>query len=87
MIPPPLDDPRQDDLSEENDKLKDFLASRGYSRCNIPACNCGSFHGGHADERLRELSDYIKEHGMWQGTILASVKFVFRAYGIDEEVL
>ena len=64
-------------------KAEDFIASRGYRPCDIPACNCGSWHGGHADDRLGELRDYIRECGMWRGTILESIRFVFRTYGIE----
>lgn len=36
------------------------LLGKGYRKsCDIPACNCGDQwnHGGHANERLREISD------------------------------
>ena len=55
-----------------------FLTMRGYRRCDIVACNCGSWHGGFADERLLEIANYIRECGMWKGTILDSVKFMAR---------
>lgn len=76
------------DLRERNatlEKARDFLHSRGYHPCDIPACNCGSFHGGNADARLMEIADYIHGCGMWQGTILASIQYVFRVYGLDED--
>jgi len=42
------------------DELKarrDFMISRGYRFCSIPACNCNSWHGGHAEDRLTEACD------------------------------
>ena len=41
------------------DDLEDFLVRRGYRPCDIPACNCGSYHGGHAEERLHEIYDAL----------------------------
>ena len=63
----------------------DFLLRHGYRRCDIPACNCGSWHGGHANQRLSEISDYLVSCGMWKGTILDSIKFVFSTYGLDND--
>ena len=34
---------------------EDFIARRGYRRCDIPACNCDAWHEGHAEERLSEI--------------------------------
>ena len=65
--------------------LEDFLLRHGYRRCDIPACNCNSWHGGHANERLKEIGDYLQSVGMWRGTILESIKWVFRNYGIDDD--
>lgn len=39
---------------------EEFIEHRGYRRCDIPACNCGRWHGGHAQERLREISDVLE---------------------------
>lgn len=44
-------------------ELKDFLIRNGYRECDIAACNCGSWHGGHASDRLRELREVIGENG------------------------
>lgn len=56
-------------VRQERDTLKDTLeiAERalryqGYRKsCDIAACNCGDQwqHGGHANERLREISDAL----------------------------
>jgi hypothetical protein len=40
-----------------------FLERQGYRRCDIAACNCGKWHGGYANERLREISDTLAEAG------------------------
>jgi len=53
-------------LKEERDVAEDALRHHGYRKsCDIPACNCGDqwYHGGHASERLRELSEIIRENG------------------------
>jgi len=46
-------------MERENDDLRWFIASEGYQRCDIPACNCNSFHWGHASARLREIHDAL----------------------------
>jgi hypothetical protein len=50
-------DPRDAEIS----RLSDFLQSRGYVRCDIPACNCNSFHRGHAETRLSEIHREVGE--------------------------
>jgi hypothetical protein len=40
-------------------EAEEFLRARGYYRCDIPACNCGSWHGGHAESRLTEIYDEL----------------------------
>lgn len=74
-----------DMLRHRLDKAEEFIGFRGYRRCDMPACNCGSWHGGHAEMRMNEIADYIAGCGMWKGTISDSIKFVFRAYGLDQE--
>lgn len=49
------------DPIEEGRKAIDFLDRHGFRRCDIPACNCGSWHGGHAADRLREIGDALDE--------------------------
>ena len=46
-------------LEAENVALRDFIARRGYVSCDIPACNCGSFHRGHAEARLTEIYEVL----------------------------
>lgn len=52
-------------LESECARLRSVLERKGYrERCDIPACNCGNqwTHGGHADERLREISDALRNN-------------------------
>lgn len=42
----------------------DFMHREGYRECDIAACNCGSWHGGHAANRLREISDIVPHNGI-----------------------
>lgn len=49
---------------ETVETLRQFLRWEGYVRCDIPACNCGSWHGRdglHA--RWREVKDALAEAG------------------------
>jgi len=58
------------DLAEfysDADELKarrDFMIREGYRFCSIPACNCNSWHGGRAMDRLNELRDLLDEYGV-----------------------
>ena len=49
-------------IKQERDEAEYALQSKGYRKsCDIMACNCGDQwnHGGHAQERLRELRDAL----------------------------
>ncbi len=62
-----------DHLRKELRHALGFIEMQGYRRCDIPACNCPYWHGGNADERLRELSDELGD--LTQGTtILGAVQ-------------
>jgi hypothetical protein len=50
-----------DEWEERARKAEDFIRREGYSRCDIPACNCGSWHGGHMKRRFDEIHDAMKE--------------------------
>lgn len=64
-------------LTQERDALKAFLERDGYRRCDIPACNCTSYHGGHAMRRLEEIQDACQGSSVpWQGTILKTVQAI-----------
>lgn len=59
---------------QERDNAESALLRHGYRKsCDIPACNCGDqwSHGGHAADRLREISDEIGENGF---TLLAAAR-------------
>lgn len=46
---------------EELDARRRFMLDDGYRLCSIPACNCGSWHGGNASRRLSEIRDLLDE--------------------------
>lgn len=47
--------------SEELDARRRFMSGEGYRLCSIPACNCNSWHGGNASQRLSEIRDMLEE--------------------------
>jgi len=56
--------PRIVALTQERDTLTDYLLRHGFVRCDIPACNCGSWHHRYGlPERWDELKDDIAEAG------------------------
>jgi len=59
----------------EIERLKRLLCESGFVRCDIPACNCGSWHqtGGWA-ARFREIEEAT--HDYWQNgeTLLDRIK-------------
>ncbi len=46
-------------LRKEIERLNDFLEREGFRRCDIAACNCDSWHGGHAMVRLQEIIETL----------------------------
>ena len=51
-------------LTAERDELRDVLLRNGFVPCDIPACNCGSWHARFGyPERLREIADALAEAG------------------------
>ena len=53
-----------------------FIRAQGYDRCDVGACNCGSWHGGHSAARLGEIRDALVDAGVEQNgvTILGGVR-------------
>lgn len=50
------------ELEAERDRLQDVLARNGFVRCDIPACNCGSWHARYGyPERMAEIKDALAE--------------------------
>jgi len=66
-------------VTAERDRAERALRAKGYRRdCDMAACNCGPqwTHGGHASERLREISEVLPyENGK---TILERVEQVVK---------
>jgi hypothetical protein len=59
--------------TEELNARRAFMEREGYRECDIDSCNCGSWHGGHAARRLRELHDLASDSGIGlQGETLFS---------------
>lgn len=56
--------------------LKAFLEARGFRRCDIPACNCHSYHGGHSAARLDDIRHALDDADVSTNgrTILQAVK-------------
>ena len=52
----------------ELDKRQNFMQRRGYVQCDIPACNCPYWHGGHAERRLDEIADALGSR-WWDQTV------------------
>ncbi len=52
------------ELQQRLNKAEWVLTNSGFRRCDIPACNCGSWHhvGGYA-ERFREIKEAVEEAG------------------------
>lgn len=48
----------------ERDELRDVLLRGGFVPCDIPACNCGSWHARFGyPERMQEIKDALDEAG------------------------
>lgn len=51
-------------IERECDALTDVLQRHGFVRCDIPACNCGSWHPRYGlTERMGEIKDALHEAG------------------------
>ena len=63
-------------VKAERDKATDFIVRKGYRRCDIMACNCDSWHGGHASARLDEIREELDESDISTNgkTILGAVQ-------------
>jgi len=65
------------DFCSEKEELRArewFMESRGYRFCDIPACNCNSWHQGHCEARLRDIRDLLQDYDVpTNGIILLDV--------------
>jgi len=48
-------------VERERNHAMDWIARKGYRRCDTPACNCPYWHGGHAETRLSEIYEQLGE--------------------------
>ena len=52
------------DRLDTADEMRDVLLRNGFVECDIPACNCGSWHHRYGlPERMREIEDALSEAG------------------------
>lgn len=52
------------ETEETADELRDVLRRNGFVRCDIPACNCGSWHARYGlPERMAELKEAMADAG------------------------
>lgn len=65
---------KADLLARELGTAEGFLISHGYQRCDIAACNCGSWHGGHAVERARSFEAQLITAHAALGELLENVR-------------
>jgi len=63
-------------LLDELESRQRFMASRGYQPCDIPACNCNSWHGGLAEERLREWGELLGSRTQGETLLSATSKIL-----------
>ena len=55
---------RLDAAERENKSTRGALLRHGFVECDIPACNCGSWHHRYGlPERLREIKDALADAG------------------------
>lgn len=51
-------------VTRERDEARDRLQRSGFVRCDIPACNCGSWHQRYGlPERMREIEQTLEDAG------------------------
>ncbi len=61
--------------AERGERALSFIEVQGYRRCDIPACNCGSWHGGHLSARFDEIEVLLEDAMETNGkTLLACVR-------------
>ena len=80
---------KQSEYLDEVLKRTRFMEMEGYRRCDIPACNCDSWHGGNAYRRLVEIRDTLEEAGYSTNgtTILGALKAALATAERERELL
>ena len=77
----------REELLRRAEHAECFIRARGYITCDIPACNCNSWHGGHAERRLDEIQDELDGYGVsFDGrTLLDVLKTVLRGLPVRRQ--
>ena len=72
----PCNNCQQQELKAEIDKLLCFISREGYQKCDIAACNCGSFH----DHRIHVKLDKLEAEKVRLCKILETVLMKLEDY-------
>lgn len=75
------------EAEQKRDDALAFMERRGYRRCDTPACNCPFWHGGHAEARLSEIGESLRDAGVNGGTIHGGVLELIQAKELAEQQL
>jgi hypothetical protein len=79
-----------DDLQQRLDKAEWVLKNSGFRHCDIPACNCGSWHqvGGYR-ARFDEINEAVEEAGFSTNgrTLLDAVKDMAEKYNDAQNLI
>ena len=78
------------DTPLSKDELRDVLLRHGFVPCDIPACNCGSWHSRYGyPERFREIADALTEAGVELNgvTLLTAIKGVLAERDLYQQKL
>lgn len=86
-IGPPPDFSEFGCLEDELRARRYFMMNRGYRFCDIMACNCVSWHQGHAENRLNEISDLLMNFDAKKSgtTLRENIQAVLEEAGYTDE--
>lgn len=76
-----------DSDADELQARRDFMVRSGYRFCSILACDCNSWHGGHAQTRLEELHAMLYDHDAQENgeVLIDAVQRILREAGYTND--